>query len=146
MLVRHGLSAEPSLSRCREKLNGEYASSVHARLIEYTLGSVADGVFDLCAAFQGSTKVDFLSLQLVCLSQGLSFCDVYRKLVISSGLGRPWPGHGVERYQHGGADNALRELAVQCLEFRGVEVQSKTSSLVIKYLILDYHIWRKKQP
>ena len=89
-------------------------------LIEYTLGSVADGVFDLCAAFQGSIKVGSLSLQLVCLAQGLSFCDVYRKLVISSGSG----GHGQDMAW---SDNMAVEsnLAVQCLA--------------------RYHIWCKKR-
>ena len=87
-------------------------------LIEYTLDSVA--------AFQGSTKVDSLSLQLVCLAQGLSFCDVYRKLVISSGSG----GHGQDMPWSDTNMAVLMtlfesNLAVQCLARLSHLVQEK---------------------
>eukprot|EP01083_Nonionella_stella_P314263 1131504_1 len=88
-------------------------------LIEYTLGSVASGVFDVNLAFN-ATKRNIDNLQFVCLSQGLSFNCVYKKLVLN---------------QLSGADDTniaiLMTLLetnheIETLEFRRVDVQQKT--------------------
>eukprot|EP01084_Bolivina_argentea_P239871 403074_1 len=51
-------------------------------IIEYTLGSVTSGVFDINLAFnKTSKKID--NLQFVCLSSGLAFSKVYKKLVLN---------------------------------------------------------------
>ncbi len=88
-------------------------------LIEYTLGSVGVGVYDVNLAFnKTSKKVD--TLQFVCLSSGMSFSRVYKKLVLN---------------QLSSLDDTNMAILmtlfetnydIKILEFRRVDLQSKT--------------------